>query len=865
MPANDFLLDAANRLLPGVLSRSVSGVTEELELRFFETSEILVHSLALDPDAPYYLALLVISGILDDLRGIENQVATILETLAASRKEAPLPRVDRHFDLAANALANISTKVARGGFPTAHDLELYSTESRLFAAGQLVPQETVLSDELYRIKLLGAIKAMNETLGSIHERAARVTPGSFFVDTLDASIPKSRQLDIFLSRVQGMVESQRLTLSDPSSEVRASASSKMLAETATMITLINTLVTLRFLAGRARVTGQAIPVTTLNGTLVSPGVPAHLDGTVETGDLDNLGTPRVHIDPDDDTLVLDIDQDGLGNPGIAGQVIVLPSSTGPLLQILDKPGTGWVTEHDFTVVFLLQIHKDGVLTPLHHRFVVIPSYDVPGSLPVTAVDGDYAYVVTPVQYYKRVTGVWTAIGTTAPTITRLEYKGFFDDSRRTLTTTNHAPTGLVLSDVVDTTDAMSPDRLEFTMKSVVTWRERGSDITIQLQTIGTDQTSYAGSPSVAQGLGPLIDSEIDGAFVGSPGNQFTTGSGDFTLVRPGHVLRVLTGTNPGDYRVTAVPSASLLEFDGSIAAETGLTYEIVTVSGSNLLVAVGTSPTLPDIVDAINLGYGTVVLAEQRPGRRIRISSLISGVSISGSTAMGSRLRVLSQPAGSVVPTLLGLSVDPVYGRCTALLDRQHDLVAAGILIGMMVELGATILETGGDETLVSRVLGSNSFAPLRKILSIPSAVEYRLLALGAKGYQDTIEPVAGALKAAIEVLPLDTEALSVLLGKSVNSPGDVRRSRDYLVDKFGNPADPLDPGPVSVLIREFSKYQAPVSRSLESAIAGMRERGFDQSVDKLLTGDVEGALDEANAAYGLSLKRSFQSLGVTL
>src|SRR3989304_5767050 len=415
MPANDFLLDAANRLLPGVLSRSVSGVTEELELRFFETSEILVHSLALDPDAPYYLALLVISGIRDDPRGIENQVATILETLAASRKEAPLPRVDRHFDLAANALANISTKVARGGFPTAHDLELYSTESRLFAAGQLVPQETVLSDELYRIKLLGAIKAMNETLGSIHERAARVTPGSFFVDTLDASIPKSRQLDIFLSRVQGMVESQRLTLSDPSSEVRASASSKMLAETATMITLINTLVTLRFLAGRARVTGQAIPVTTLNGTLVSPGVPAHLDGTVETGDLDNLGTPRGHIDPDDDTLVLDIDQDGLGNPGIAGQVIVLPSSTGPL----------------------------------HHRFVVIPSYDVPGSLPVTGVDGDYAYVVTPVQYYKRVTGVWTAIGTTAPTITRLEDKRFFDDCRRTLTPTNHAPTGLVLSDVVD--------------------------------------------------------------------------------------------------------------------------------------------------------------------------------------------------------------------------------------------------------------------------------------------------------------------------------------------------------------------------------------------------------------------------------
>lgn len=858
MAAGETLFESARKFLPSNLASSISSTREEIDLRFLETSESFILALILDPDAPYYLTKLIIDRIVLDINTLLAATTDILNVLKSTTKKVSPPEADRHFELASESLQRIGARVSNGSAPESSDLDQFIEESRIFAQLQLVPQEQSLSQEAYKSRLFKSIEVVKTVLPDLRTRISKILPSQFFVDSLPESLRKSKQLSIFVSRMQDVLQSQQTVLKSLNVLDRVNKSQSLLEETAVAIVLAGLLNNLAFLKNRHRVAGTALPY--------GQGHPASLLGDPISSALGSGNSPLVSLTTGNETLVFqsDIDRDGEHFDTVS---VTLPVSTKPSpIEVMD-PGSGWVTEHGFQITVTIALSKDGVDEQYTSIIVPVPTYEKVSSVP-SPQDKDYGYFIdssglvppspTPTYgKYNSISGNWINLGG-APTIeltssSNRSYVDIFNDPR-VITIGPGGVSGPVLSDLVNVTAVSGKLRIEVDASSLGL-RDAGSDISLSISTSGTNYT-----PQI--GLGPLIASNSTGGRFYAVGSIFEDLTGNFSLVKPGHFLKITTSSagNNGLHRVISVISSTRVSLSGSFVDEgPGLQYEFVTHNSGNKITSTGTSPTLAQIVSQINNAAGNVAISLTYPGRRIKLSSKVSGVT---SEFRGSRLKIVSQPMFGSSP-VLGFGTAEVFGEASQLHDPEGRFRSSGVRPGMLIKMTPNRFLGSVDHGKVVQVIDDSTILVSPNVISDPQEVAYSIYAVGAMNYETAIGQFFSQLETAFGNLLSNTDTLSDLLGRSVFTIGDRKRAESYIRETIGDPTDDSYLGPAEVILDILSKYSAPVSSALESSLKSLSERGFDQTVDLLLLGQISQALTESNSSYSATLRRALSGLNV--
>lgn len=857
MTARNSLLSAAQGLLPARLPSATSFSGEELDLRFLETSESLVLALMLDPDAPYYLARMVASEAVQGLRDLVSQADAIISVLQSPTEELQPPSVDRQFQLAEDALQRVGSRVAVGAAPEEEDLNAFIDSSRTFARLQLVPQENSLSLEAYRTRLADAVNEIDTILETLLPRLRALDPASFFVDNLTTDLPKSKQLGVFVKRMQDTLSNQRLTLDKAAATEKISKSSNMLAETSVLISLAGLLNNLSFLRERFRLSFTYVPVTTVDGQIVAPGKAAVIEGVLAPYVLDGTSI-TVYVDPSAPNLDMEVDRDSQGDV-VASVSVALPVSTGPvpvrLASLTVNPAA--------SVALAATVVVSGVRTTYSAVIYPIPTYANMAALTGSWATGDHVFLLDPTgmpgtlgpnEVYRWNGVAWVLIGGPTVTLSAADAKHVLEQHNATYySTTGVFAPGPLVTDIFDIDDS-TPGELSISIKPSVGWVSVGTDINLRVDTQGTDQTA----PIC---FGPLYASGTGSGTVAT--GTFTDLSASFVTdgVQAGHYLRVLTGPDAGVYEITNV-TATQLQTLAVFSSGAAQSYEVTETAYSYSRNSRGYSPTLNDVVSAINY-VGSPVEAAALSGRRISITSKTVGTDLDSDRA--SYIRVVAQPEvvidGNTVPAL-GLPYTATYGSCSAILAEASDFFRAGAQAGMLIKfMYPNALVNLSDSCDVVAVPSAKTLKLSAPAASIAERKDALLYAKGSLSYSDEVESNSSAYAGSYGALIKDTSRLRDVLGQTLGKEPAKLQAVSYVKSVIGSSGDVLT-GPAEALLSYLDGFTSPESVALVAAVRLLRERGFDQSADLLLLGDVHGSVQESNASYAKSIRDSIDDLG---
>lgn len=823
MTASDKLPQASRKVLPSSLQGTLGRTDEELDSRYYETSESLVLALLRDVDAPYYLAKLVALNAQKKLVSILSAADSILVTLDQEPADLPAPSADRSFELAQEALQRIKSKSAVGAAPSSDDIDDYVGNTRTFAATQLAGRESVPSRESYRAALEEQVGLIDNDLADLHALLGVLSPSEFFIDDLTVGLSKSKQLAAMYDRISSLSNQHKTSLTSSDAELRSNDTSTMLAETATSSAMVASLRNLVYLQNRHRVSGKGYPVGTYGGvTYGSPSAASVVSDFPVRLDSNGLGDVYVPLDSTDSDIQLTLNEDFDNDPVAALGPLTLPASAAPAAIVLTSPVGGWTQISGFVVGTLMFVAT--VLRKADGRLI---TYAARVEVPHAGGPHTGSSVCTSLQ------GLTT-----------------------TYTYDEGGALGPLLNDLFDFTSPAA-DQLSIGIQSNALWRSQGHDVKLLVTNPDWDAT-------VPKGIGPMHYMSSTGYITSPLLNELNDASATFVTdgVQPGMYVRIIGGSSAGYHRILEVQSETLLTTEDQMVA-TPLpppyeTYEIVAAVPVDELSSVGTSPTLSSLAAFINASsYGGYVIATAVPAARsLRISTLLHGVNYD--SRQKAKLTVVQQPQYSDVDTLFGFPVTPVWGSCKAVAMPGVNLAAAGIANGMQAVTAWSppvidILVSASPEVFILKSAVSAS--------TVPS--EVTLYAKGARSYQQSVEVNSVQYSTQQAALLDSTENLREYLGRSANDKAVKRKARELILGSIGSVTDSGPDGPAEQLLALLRLFLAPESASLSSAINLLRERGFEASVDLLLSGRVPEALDSANASYQAALRKSMAEMGL--
>lgn len=795
--ARNSLPDAAQKLLPTGLSGSTSFSDEELDVRFLEASESLLLAILLDPDAPYYLAYLVAAEAREDLRSLISLGSQIIQTLQTSTEPVQTPAIDRHFELAGDYLQRMGASLAVGAAPETDDVTNFIEESRNFASAQLLPHETTLSQEAFRAQLLQNVEAIEGLLPDLRARLQALDPATLFVDDLATDLPKSSQLGILVSRAQATRGEHSVVLTEKDPVTRVRSTPGILAETATITALANAFGNLAYLRTRYRARGEIWHVGTLDGQILGSPTAAAVTGSTIQASLDTGGSPFLMIADSDKTLAFNVDMDRFGNSLAVS--VVLPAAQAPAAIVLTSPPGGWPVSTTGTLGLVAVVHVNNVARTYNlttAAFAVSPL--TPAALK-SLIDAS---------------GVTEADGTRGPAATSL-----FSTVAAATTLTIGLQAGA--------------------------WRSEGRDVRISVIVTGSDLTSVSPGPLYASGAaGSALDA-----------NTFEDLTAGFLAagVAPGMILSIQSGSDAGNHRITSV-TATQIDVDDTLTNLGGpVGYEILAVSGIYRRQESGSSPTLGDIVSAINSDVvaQNYVVATEVFGRRLRIASKTLGLNFDTRTT--SYLEITGQPVLAPGVPVLGLPTSGVFGTCDHVHSQELDFFRLGVVPGMTFDV---------PRERITAVKSSSVAGIDRPVPADPFPVVADLYSRGALSYRESVAMQSLAYQTGFQALLATTEYLRDVLGQSVLEPKLRRTAVAYIRTTIGDSGD-LESGPAEALLGLLGNFSAPESSAVSASLRLLRERGFDQCVDLLLLGDLRNALSPQRSSYERSLKLAANQAGI--